>query len=202
MRALQGVPSLVFHLSDRGGGDLNIVGPPGTDAYMSSIRTFVNRRHPAQHIVEVAVPSGHKQSAEHGYVYSTADDDPAPFAWAQAKTPGSGLEITALPFSIPGTESDASRFEPAQMPDGSAVADSGASTKEASSGVEQGDARRFKRARTNVQPRGPLLHQYSDTRGFSGVRVFLALAHDAKVVQSFLRGSTHATKTHEILKLG
>ena len=34
--SLAGVPSLVFHLSDRGGGGLHIVGPPGTDAYMAS----------------------------------------------------------------------------------------------------------------------------------------------------------------------
>jgi len=91
----QGVPSLIFHLSDRGGGDLSVVGPPGTDEYMASIRAFVNRRHPAQHIFPVS-PCGEPGGA---FRYSTSDDGPAPFAWAQAKTPGAGLEIIALPFS-------------------------------------------------------------------------------------------------------
>ena len=92
----QGVPSLIFHLSDRGGGDLNIVGPPGIDAYMASIRTFVNRRHPAQHIFQLSSDSEKKEST---FKYSTADHDPAPFAWAQGKTPGAGLEIVAFPYS-------------------------------------------------------------------------------------------------------
>jgi len=95
----QGVPSLIFHLSDRGGGDLNIVGPPGTDAYMASIRSFVNRRHPAQHIFEVSPSGGKIDDTDSDFSYSTSQHDPAPFAWAQAKTPGAGLEIVALPFS-------------------------------------------------------------------------------------------------------
>jgi hypothetical protein len=91
----QGVPSLIFHLSDRGGGDLSVVGPPGTDEYMASIRAFVNRRHPAQHIFPV---SPRDKETGGAFRYSTSADDPAPFAWAQAKTPGAGLEIIALPF--------------------------------------------------------------------------------------------------------
>jgi len=109
-RKRQGVPSLIFHLSDRGGGDLHIVGPTGTDAYMTNIRTFVNRRHPAQHVFEVAAePNGNELDTHHGYAYSTAGDDPGPFAWAQAKTPGSGLEIISLPFSTHGKASTGTR---------------------------------------------------------------------------------------------
>ena len=100
--SLAGVPSLVFHLSDRGGGDLHIVGPPGTDAYMASIRAFVNRRHPTQHVVQVS--HGEEDSASL-FRYSTATDDPAPFAWAQQRTPGAGIEMVALPFAAHPAES-------------------------------------------------------------------------------------------------
>lgn len=164
----QGVPSLIFHLSDRGSGDLHIVGPPGTDAYISSTRSFVNRRYPTQHIVEVTC-SGNEGNAENSYTYSTATDDAAPFAWAQAKTPGSGLEMTALPFPTQGMDFCASNDKSALMTDGSACAEGYTSKHEYCSGIEPDDARRFKRARINVPPKG----RYTETR--QHLRLALAL---------------------------
>ena len=63
---------------------------------MVSIREIVTRSHPTRQLF-----TGSPRDKETGgaFGYSTSADDPAPFAWAQAKTPGAGLEIIALPFS-------------------------------------------------------------------------------------------------------
>lgn len=47
-----GLPSLLFHLSDRGAGAVNLRGPAGLAGYYSTIRPFVSRRYPEISIIE------------------------------------------------------------------------------------------------------------------------------------------------------
>ncbi|KAJ1468544.1 hypothetical protein T484DRAFT_1920257 [Baffinella frigidus] len=88
-----GLPSLLFHLSDRGGAELSVVGPAGVGEYISAIQAFVSRQYPKVSI--------HPVTDNEDFEWCTEDDDPAPFAWAQHAAPGAGLSVETIPIGIP-----------------------------------------------------------------------------------------------------
>jgi ribonuclease BN (tRNA processing enzyme) len=84
---VSGIPSLIFHLSDRGVGDISLVGPRGLVLYHSATQNFVKRKYPA--IVT------HELDPETQY-RSQIDVNHAAFAWAKPIAPSSGLHIKGV----------------------------------------------------------------------------------------------------------
>ena len=111
---LSGIPSLLFHLSDRGGSALSIVGVGGVGAYVAAAQSFVCRQFPTTTIVEcdddeeVGLPVVHNSTlpardAASGFSGAARD----PFAIFRSRSPGAGVTVTAIPYrAAPAADSD------------------------------------------------------------------------------------------------
>ena len=89
-----GLPSLVFHLSDGGAGELTVVGGEGLAGYVATMGTFVSRRYP----VVTVEPLGTGISTRHTLPNLDSRAAPSYAGWGGGTTGKIGVRVWAIPI--------------------------------------------------------------------------------------------------------
>ena len=125
---LSGLPSLIFHLSDRGGSELSVAGP-GIHSYVKAVQSFVRRDYPLVSVVEcdggiaptdpplwvhdssrkltpshcgaAATSNGTARSSTAARPSNLQGESRDLYAAFRSRNPSSGMTICAVPYELP-----------------------------------------------------------------------------------------------------